>query len=138
MTAFIPQISTRPLLKDLGINQMLKLVNYRMEEMDKSLDQLTSIAKRALSPTIRKDCLIFIKRQCKLIEVAEDIEQRLKSILSMRPVRLKAAYQDGTLKQLIQETTLLYEMHFQVKQSYFTFVNRYYQPQAASSKSLVA
>jgi hypothetical protein len=139
MTAFIPQISSHPILKALGTNNLFRSVIYRLKEMNESLSKLTYIAKLPLSNHIKKECIKHIKRQYKLIEIAQDLQERLLSLRLMNAQELKVAYQKKSLQQTIQEVDLLFEMHFQVKSSYFTFLNRYYKkPLSQSKPSMVA
>ena len=119
MTASLELTKIKSLTGQMQLKESKKVVNYHLEILVGSRSDLATIAELHKEYDTRRKAESFLKKQDKLIEIAEGLNAQINQL------RFVVNHQPDTqgLKDLINEIDLLNEMHFRVKQTYFTFLN---------------
>ena len=122
MTALPELTKIKSLTGRLQLLESRKLVNYHLDILKGSRLDLNNIAEQHKDYDTRRKAAAYLKKQDKLIEIAENLQTRINQL------RFVVRHQPDTdeLNDLILEIDLLNEMHFRVKQSYFSFLNTHF------------
>ena len=134
MTTPLIHIENRLILKQLNIPAILKSITHHLKRMLVNKRILEEIAQFGNDVEMKYKSINYLKKQYKLIEIAEELKERVKSFRKMDTEQLSKLMTSGQLQQFKDEYALLEAMHFNVTKEYFSFIRQYHKP--SSSKSL--
>ena len=119
-----------------ALNGLVGLVNRSIRKMDKRHTQLQQIANEHFDVIIRMEAEEHIKKQVKMIAIAEELALRIFKSLA-KSENYKNITQE-LIHQYVDELDILNFMDFEVTKKYFSFINDHYQPQVIQMKPMIA
>ncbi len=103
------------------IVNLIKAIAHYEIKMEKSYRQLFLISKVNQRVSIREKAELYLTKQAKLSNIAEDLKNRMIEQIAAGTINKEQE------DDFVQEVDLLNCMHFEVAKSYASFISRHFE-----------
>ena len=117
--------------------ELIQTIGYYFKKMKRSHYQLNRIAQQFSGTNVGNKAATFLKKQNKLLAIANDLQSKLMNIDSFES-HLSPELKTDLIKQYALELDLLNDMHFAVAKTYHQFIFHYFEPRVVEASFMAA